>query len=56
MAVVINEFEVVDTPPQVHGTDSAHPPQQPTAAPLDPEDLRQMLAVSAEQQMRRFAH
>jgi hypothetical protein len=56
MAVVINEFEVVDSPPQVHGTDSANPPPQPTAAPLDPEDLRQMLAVSDEQQLRRFAH
>ena len=54
MAVVINEFEVVDTAAQTRSTQS--PPPQPTAAPTEPEDLRQMLAVHAEQQLRRFAH
>jgi hypothetical protein len=56
MSVVINEFEVVDTAPAARGTDHAAPSPAPTAAPLEPEDLRQLLAINAELQLRRFAH
>ena len=56
MPVVINEFEVLDTPATAPatatGTDAAAPPP----APLQPEDLRQLLALSAELQLRRAAH
>jgi hypothetical protein len=56
MAVVINEFEVVDSaPPLAHGagdtTRSLSTPPLP-----DPEDLRRLLAVGAELQLRRYAH
>ena len=56
MPVVINEFEVVDTPPATRGTGDDPSAAPPAAAPLEPEDLRQMLAVSAELQLRRFSH
>lgn len=56
MAVVINEFEVLDTSPQ-------QPPRSdgnaapPTATPLpDPEDLRRLQAVATELMLRRLAH
>ncbi|MCW7541369.1 hypothetical protein OOT46_26510 [Aquabacterium sp. A7-Y] len=55
MPVVINEFEVVDTPqgaPERHD-DAAPTPQY--ALP-DPQDLRRLLAEQAEQQMRLWAH
>ncbi|HEY0953881.1 MAG TPA: hypothetical protein VGE36_03935 [Roseateles sp.] len=56
MAVVINEFEVVDTPqPQARGNGSSDA-APPTAAPLDPEDLRKLLALAAELMLRRAAH
>lgn len=57
MAVVINEFEVVDTaPPAARGHDdgaAAAPAQSPLPPP---EDLRRLLAQCAEQQLRRFSH
>ena len=56
MAVVINEFEVMDTPttaPVVSGDGETSKPAPP---PLDPEDLRRMLAACAELQLRRLAH
>lgn len=56
MAVVINEFEVMDTPAPTRSAGSDGDPSQPMPAPLDPEDLRQMQAVSAELQLRRLAH
>lgn len=55
MAVVINEFEVVDTPqPQARSEGNATPP--PVAPPPDPEDLRRLQAVAAELMLRRVAH
>jgi hypothetical protein len=57
MAVVISEFEVVDTAPPAPrspGADAAPAPGTP-ALP-DPEDLRRLLAQCAEQQLRRFSH
>ncbi|HEY9109201.1 MAG TPA: hypothetical protein VIN58_21180 [Roseateles sp.] len=55
MAVVINEFEVVDNPaPQTRGDASSAP--APAAPPLDPEDLRQLQAIAAELMLRRAAH
>lgn len=56
MAVVINEFEVVDTPqPQTRGDGSDSAPA-PAPAPLDAEDLRRQLALAAELTLRRVAH
>jgi hypothetical protein len=56
MAVVINEFEVLDAPAPTpdasnDGASSATPP-----APLEPEDLRRMLAAGAELQLRRLPY
>jgi hypothetical protein len=56
MPVVINEFEVVDTPPvgTRRGDEAV-----PTAAgpPLpQPEDLRVLLAAMAEHALRRYSH
>lgn len=56
MSVVINEFEVMDSPPPTGGGDNAPPSAAPTAAPLEPEDLRQLLVLNAELQLRRFTH
>lgn len=56
MSVVINEFEVVDTPQPARGSEGTQPNAAPTATPLEPEDLRQLLAINAELQLRRFAH
>ena len=56
MAVVINEFEVMDTPAPAPGAGSDGDASKPVPAPLEPEDLRQMLAVCAELQLRRLAH
>lgn len=54
MAVVINEFEVLESPA------AAEPRGEPTTAapaPLpDPEDLRRLLAQQAERQLRLWAH
>jgi hypothetical protein len=56
MAVVINEFEVVDTPqPQARGN-GGNDAAPPAAPPLDPEDLRQLQAIAAELMLRRMAH
>jgi hypothetical protein len=55
MAVVINEFEVVDSPqPQARGDANTAPP--PAAPPPDPEDLRRLQAIAAESTLRRVAH
>lgn len=55
MPVVINEFEVLDTPQQQgerrEGAPPASAPQRP-----DPEDLRCWLAEQSEQQLRLQAH
>lgn len=56
MSVVINEFEVIDTPTPAPGARSGGDSSTPTPAPLEPEDLRQLLAVCAELQLRRLAH
>jgi hypothetical protein len=56
MAVVINEFEVVDTPAPAPSAASDGDSSKPAPTPLEPEDLRQMLAVCAELQLRRLAH
>jgi len=56
MAVVINEFEVVDTPqPQARG-DGGNDAAPPAATPLDPEDLRKLQALATELELRRVAH
>ncbi|MBT9491869.1 hypothetical protein [Roseateles sp.] len=55
MAVVINEFEVLDTPQQQpRGDGNAAPPS--AAPPPDPEDLRRLQAVATELMLRRLAH
>ena len=55
MAVVINEFEVVDAPqPQARADGSTAPP--PAAPTMDPEDLRRLQAVATELLLRRAAH
>lgn len=55
MAVVINEFEVLDTPAgegeRAQASAPAKAPQRP-----DPEDLRRWLAEQAELQLRLEAH
>ena len=56
MAVVINEFEVLDTPPQTQGAGSDPSSAAPPAPPIEPEDLRHLLGVTAELQLRRLAH
>jgi hypothetical protein len=55
MPVVINEFEVVDTPA---GEGARAPASAPAASPQrpDPEDLRRWLAELAELQLRLEAH
>ena len=55
MPVVINEFEVVDTPPGTPAAAGAAPPpaQQPLA---DEEDLRRLLAEIAEHTLRLWSH
>jgi hypothetical protein len=56
MAVVINEFEVVDTPqPQARGNGGSDA-APPTATPLAPEDLRKLQLLAAELELRRVAH
>lgn len=56
MAVVINEFEVIDTaPPAARASGDAAPASSTPPLP-DPEDLRRVLAVGAELQLRRCAH
>ncbi|MDM0001814.1 hypothetical protein QTI24_24615 [Variovorax sp. J22P240] len=57
MAVVINEFEVVDAAPAAaRGQDdgAAASPSTPMLPPR--EDLLRLMAECAEQQLRRFAH
>jgi hypothetical protein len=52
MPVVINEFEVLDTPqPPPAAEAAAAPPPAP-----DGEDLRRLLAQQAEAQLRLWAH
>lgn len=55
MPVVINEFEVVDTPPaEASRSENGAPapaPQRP-----DPQDLRRWLAEQAEHELRLHAH
>lgn len=55
MPVVINEFEVLDSPQEQgarrEGAPAASAPQRP-----DPEDLRRWLAEQSEQQLRLQAH
>lgn len=56
MSVVINEFEVLE-PAQPTGASQGTPAgAAPAPAPLEPHDLRQLLAVNAELQLRRLAH
>jgi hypothetical protein len=56
MAVVINEFEVVDSaPPPAHAAGDATRSLSPPPLP-DTEDLRRLLAIGAELQLRRYAH
>lgn len=56
MAVVINEFEVVDTPPvPARAADATDAPPTAPALP-DPADLRRLQAVAAELLLRRLAH
>jgi hypothetical protein len=56
MAVVINEFEVVDNAPlAAPAAGAATPSSSPPPLP-DPEDLRRLLAIGAELQLRRYAH
>jgi hypothetical protein len=56
MAVVINEFEVVDTAPAAARApaDTAPASQAPLLA--EREDMRRLLAVCAELQLRRDSH
>ena len=56
MPVVINEFEVLDTPATAPATATGTDTTAPQPAPLQPEDLRRLLALSAELQLRRLAH
>jgi hypothetical protein len=56
MPVVINEFEVVDTPQAAPRADQQGGTQTPAQALPDPEDLRRMLAELAEQQLRCWSH
>ena len=56
MAVVINEFEVMDTPTPAPSAGGDGDSSKPVPLPLEPEDLRQMLAACAELQLRRLAH
>ena len=54
MPVVINEFEVLDTPQEAaqrEASAASSPPPLP-----DPEDLRRLLAQQAEAQLRLWAH
>jgi len=55
MPVVINDFEVVDTPSGAPAAAGAAPPpaQQPLA---DEEDLRRLLAEIAEHTLRLWSH
>lgn len=55
MPVVINEFEVLDTPPEQA---QRQEPQAGAAAPPlpEPEDLRRLLALQAERELRLAAH
>jgi hypothetical protein len=52
MPVVINEFEVVDTPPGAAAASGAAP-AQPAQQPLpDEEDLRRLIAEMSEHALR----
>ncbi len=56
MPVVINEFEVVDTPPGTPPAVGAAPtPSAPQALP-DEEDLRRLLAEMSEHALRLWSH
>ena len=56
MPVVINEFEVVDTPAGAPASGGAAPaPGAATALP-DEEDLRRLLAEIAEHALRVWSH
>ena len=56
MPVVINEFEVVDTPPATPAASGTAAPQ-PTQAPLpDEEDLRRLIAGMSEHALRIWSH
>jgi hypothetical protein len=56
MAVVINEFEVLDAPAPAPTPDASNDGASSATrpAPLEPEDLRRMLAAGAELQLRRL--
>ena len=56
MAVVINEFEVVDTPPAPAGRGAASAPPAPQRMLPDEEDLRRLMAEMAERALRVWSH
>lgn len=56
MAVVINEFEVVDAPAPAPPLAASNDGASSAPPPLEPEDLRSMLAAGAELQLRRVPY
>jgi len=56
MPVVINDFEVVDTPAGAPASGAAAPAQSAAPALPDEEDLRRLLAELAEHALRVWSH
>jgi hypothetical protein len=56
MPVIINEFEVVDTPPGAPPAASAAAPQPAPPRLPDEEDLRRLLAEISEHALRVWGH
>ena len=56
MPVVINDFEVVDTPAGAAPRDAGAAPAAAATTLPDAEDLRRLLAEQAEQALRTWSH
>jgi hypothetical protein len=56
MPVVINEFEVVDTPPAVPAATATASAQAAPRRMPDEEDLRRLVAEMAERALRVWSH
>jgi len=56
MPVVINDFEVVDTPAGTPASGAATPAQGSAPVLPDEEDLRRLLAEIAEHALRIWSH
>jgi hypothetical protein len=56
MPIVINEFEVVDTPPAAPAGTGAVPAQPGPQRLPDEEDLRRLVAELSEHALRAWSH